>query len=81
MRWRYKTHPVDSTVQNGSDLVYGLFQFHLTETGIKIIIADLMILTINTLKITMSKENIAYPFTAADYRFFALVYANGGNIE
>lgn len=43
------------------------------------IIADLEILTKDTLKVTVGKKNIAYPFTTADRWFFSMMDNNGGD--
>lgn len=43
--------------------------------------ADLVILAIFTLQITMSEENIANSFATADDRFLPPMDTDGGNIE
>ena len=45
------------------------------------VIADLEILTKDTLKVAVGKKNIAYPFITADRRFFSMMDNNGRDRE
>ena len=81
MRRRYKTNLIDSLVEYCGDTGDHLFELHPETIRADLVCADLVILTINTLEITIGKKYVAYPVGSAYGRFFALMNANRGDVE
>ena len=81
MRRGDKTNPVDSLVEDGSDPADYFVKVRMMNRAVRTVVADLVILAIDALKVAVVEKNIAYPIGAADGRFLAPVDADAGNVE
>jgi hypothetical protein len=81
MRRRYKAYPADSLVEDGGYLPDYLFEVHAIKSPADPVIADLVILAIDALKIAVGEKDIADPAGTADGRLLPFVNADGCNAE
>lgn len=81
MRRRYKANSFDSLVEDGLDLISHILSIQLRKAPADAVIADLMILAVDTLQVAVGEKNIADPFRSADDRFFTPVNADTGDVE